>query len=644
MFLTTYRDLRTRHISLSHHHHHSISPAEAVQLSTPSEEEGTNGMVLDVFWDPNFMAQDMLPASLFDADFPEFEATASIEPPPKSSFTRFSSRLPTLGDIEDDNRDDAEDDARMCEQEDGSRASADVEPWVLTKSTYEHFQLQIQDFSAVLPDGCSVPAQNTLIRCLEKYFRCAQEFLPFIHCATFRAEHKPAELLLAIAALGSRYLFEHVQSYELYYLAKAILFEKIRRKELQSASDFLFGQDVSALGTRKDLERLQTFILLIEFASWADKRIVHDALSMAGQLAILVRESGVSESDEAAQNIEWLCWVTIEQRRRTLFAACVLFNLHSIAFDSPPLLLNHELSLCLPGHAAQWRSNSAVQWKQTTRQPELSFQVGLRRLFSAFESPEDPSLSSFANYLLIQGLIQEMNNECHKSIITPHPDSVKSFETALRRWQSCWETTQESRHDSNLDPLYAKGPFALTGAALLRLAYIRLGSGHSATKELLLSRDPQCILQKRNPLQRTQQMNRAIIHAAHSLSVPVRLGISFMTTTKTAIWSLEHSICSLESAILLKDWLDMIASTVRSLGPDALQKVERRLLGIITDIIKGTSLADTPEVLEDHASQIQKIACTVIKIWAAIFQGVNVLDIENAIGAGLQLLVDTSLD
>jgi hypothetical protein len=115
-----------------------------------------------------------------------------------------------------------------------------------------------------------------------------------------------------------------------------------------------------------------------------------------------------------------------------------------------------------------------------------------------------------------------------------------------------------------------------------------------------------------------------------------------MTTTKTAIWSLEHSLCSLESAILLKDWLDIISTNVRSSGPDALQIVERRLLGIIMDIIKGTSLADTLDILEDFASQIQRMACTVIKIWAAIFQGVNVLDIENVIGAGLQLLADTN--
>jgi hypothetical protein len=613
-----------------------------VQIPTPSDEVDVNGIAMDLFWDPGFMTQDMLPASLFNTDFLCLEASSDTEAPQKSNFAKFSSRLPTLDDVEDERQDDIVSDTGMCEHEDNLLADADAEPWVLNKSCYEYFCIEVQGFSAVFPSQCSIPAQNTLIRCLEKYLRCAQEFLPFIHCATFRAEQKPAELLLAMAALGSRYLFEHVQSYELYFIAKVIMFERIRREEIQSTTDFLLGQNVIAFDKSKELERMQTLVLLIDFASWADKKISTEALFMASQLAILVRENGISEPDVAMENIQWLSWIVIEERRRTLFAAYVLFNLHSIAFDTPPLILNHEIGLCLPGYAAQWRSNSAVQWKQAARQPEYGFQFGLRHLFNPIGLLEGSSISSFANYLLIQGIVQEMINECHNSLILPRPDNVKLFEMALRRWQSCWETTQESSHDSNLDPLYAKGPFALTGAAMLRLAYIRLSSGHALSKELLLSRDPQCMLHKQTTSQRSQQVNRAVIHAAHSLSVPVRLGITFMTTTKTGIWSLEHSICSLESAIFLKDWLDMISAVIRSSGPGALQKVERRLLGIITDIIKGTSFAGTLDILEDHAAQVERTAGVVIKIWAAIFQGVNVLDIENVIGAGLQLLADSN--
>ncbi|KAF2007268.1 hypothetical protein P154DRAFT_116502 [Amniculicola lignicola CBS 123094] len=635
----TRQDLRARHMNLSHPSQSPATAVEVTQASNPSGDIDTDASAMGLIWDPNFMAQDMLPASLFDADFFGVEEPPSLDPPQKSSFAQFSSQLPTLDDEEEDSQSSAEEDTMMPKPRGTPRTG---EPWAISDSCYESFRLEIQDFSAILPSGCFVPAQNAMIRCLEKYMRCAQEFLPFIHCATFQAEHKPAEILIAMSALGSRYLFEQSQSYQLYFMAKSILFEKIRREEFQLTSDLLSGQDKSAFKKGDELERLQTLVLLIEFASWADKGITRDAFLMASQLAVLIKERGLSDPDNLTQDVNWLSWVAVEERRRTLFAAYVHSSLHTIAFDSSPLILNHEIGLYLPSYAAQWRSTTALQWGKMDSQPELAFQTGLRRLFSTNESLANSSISSFANYLLILGLMQEMHNECHTSITALHSESIKIFETALRRWQTWWEGTQESRHDSNLDPLYAKGPFALTGAALLRLAYIRLSSGHNLCKQLLFSRNPQSILQRRKSLHRSQQVNRAIIHAAHSLSVPVRLGITFMTTTKTSIWTLEHSVCSLESAIFLKDWLDMLSIDVQPSGPDALQKVERRLLGIITDIIKGTSLADTLEIFEDYASHIRRMGCTVIKIWAAIFQGINVLDIENTIGAGLQILANTN--
>jgi hypothetical protein len=635
--LTMARDLLGRHINLSHNSQIS-AVVEAVQPSTLDDEARGERSALELFWDPDFIAQDMLPSLLFDTDFLGLNLPASTEPPEKSQFIQFSSRLPKLNDAEDD----ATGDTLMCNGVDNSRAAVENPPWILNENVYNDICVEVQNFSAVVPNGCTVPAQNTLIRCLEKYLRCVQEFLPFIHYATFRPEEKPVELLLAIAALGSQYLFERSQSYVLYFIAKAVLSEKMRREDLQSTSSFLLGQEIAQSGERDVLERIQTLILLLQFAAWGDKKISNDLLDMGGQLAVLVRNNGISKPEKLDENIEWLSWVAIEEKRRTLFAAFVLINLHSIVFDTPPLILNHEIGLCLPGYAAQWRMSNAVQWKQSPSQHEVEFQVGLSKLFSVTQIAEPSSVSSFANYILIQGIIQEMSNEHHKLITKPQSDNIKLFEMALSRWQSSWETIQESMHDSNLDPVYEKGPFALTGAALFRLAYIRLSSDHSLSSELLLSRDPHVILRQRNQTQRSLQVNRAVLHAAHSLSIPVRLGVTFMTTTKTAIWSLEHSICSLESAILLKGWLDTISHTIRSLGEDILSKIERRLLEIIMDIIRGSSLASTLDIPEDYASKIQRMACTVINIWAAIFQGVNLLDIENTIGASLQLLAETN--
>jgi len=91
-------------------------------------------------------------------------------------------------------------------------------------------------------------------------------------------------------------------------MAKAVLAEKMRREDLQLASDVLSGQNHSA---PCDLGRMQVFILLISFASWADKTVTPDALSMGSKLATLARKAGISKSDEIPLNVDWLSWIAI---------------------------------------------------------------------------------------------------------------------------------------------------------------------------------------------------------------------------------------------------------------------------------------------------------------------------------------------
>jgi hypothetical protein len=246
-------------------------------------------------------------------------------------------------------------------------------------------------------------------------------------------------------------------------------------------------------------------------------------------------------------------------------------------------------------------------------------------------------VSSFSNYLLIHGLLQQIYIDRHGSTGSLRSATVKSFETALCAWQLSWELTDES----TLDPLSGKGPLGLSATALFRLAYIRLNTNLGPCRGLL-SRDLQYITGKRSISNRSPHGDKVILHAAHALSIPVRLGIAFMASGKTPIWGIEHSLCSLECALLLKDWLEMISTTVRSCGTEGLHKVERKLLGVITGAIKETWFTETLDILEDDASHFQRMATTLVKLWAQIFQGVHVLDIDNVIGAGLQLLADTS--
>ncbi|KIW99526.1 uncharacterized protein Z518_11265 [Rhinocladiella mackenziei CBS 650.93] len=626
----TRRDLLSRHYKLSHLSLQNVSSPCAEVAPEPTTDEITEGITgdSDLFWDPDFFMQDMLPATLFDSSFPLIDVPPRIQPAPSNGFPLFSSHLPRTNDIEDD--------FEANEPADGVTCQPAV-PWSVSGVEYDKFCLRVRAYSEVLPIGCALPSRNALARNLEGYFRCVQEHLPFVHPATFSIERKDVELVLAVTVLGALYRFEYSGSFELYSIAKAILLEKIRREDFQLSSSLLSGQSDSIRDKRNSVGKLQTFVLLITFASWTDKDILPDALSMSNRLATLVRQNEISGSDEMPQDADWPSWIAIEERRRTLFAAYVLLNMHSIAFNTPPLILNHEIGSFLPSNAEQWKSTSASEWRQSPRQVERSFQEALCAVLDGKGNPEDAGLSPFSSYLLIHGLLQQIlikRRGCSGSL---QPETIKSFETALRAWQLSWELT----HEATLDPLSAKGPLGLNATALLRLAYIRLNSNLGLSQGLF-SHDLRCITGARPSLNRSPYIDRAVLHAAHVLSMPVRLGLELIARIKLPFRSIEHSLCSLECALLLKDWLELISTVVSSCGVEGLRPAEKRLLEIIRGIIEETSLAETPDILEDDVFRIRWMATTVVQLWARMFQGAHVLEIDNVISAGLQLLTDAS--
>lgn len=269
------------------------------------------------------------------------------------------------------------------------------------------------------------------------------------------------------------------------------------------------------------------------------------------------------------------------------------------------------------------------------RQARRSFQEGLRSLWEGNGFPREASVSSFSCYILIIGLLQQIYLDHYNSSGRQQQASVETFEVALRAWKVSWNGSDEP----NLDPLSSKAEFGLSSAALLRLAYIRLNFNRGICRGVLWG---DLTIIERNPIpDRSLHVERAVLHAAHALSILVRLGTSFMATTKTSIWSVEHSVCSLESALLLKAWLGMISTVVRSSGVKALRISEKRLLGIVTSIIKETDYAEMINLSDDDASRYQHMAMVVVNLWSRVFQGVHVLEIDDDVRYGLQLVADS---
>lgn len=511
-----------------------------------------------------------------------------------------------------------------------------ADPWSITHTDYEKLCLKVQDYADILPLPCSLPPRQELSIFVEKYLICVQEFLPFIHTATFAVVEKDAELLLIVAALGSLYKLQKPTAYLLYSRSKAIMVEKLRRENIEVAADLLSDQDRVPWQKKKDLSKMQTLILLLTFSSWADIRVSQDAISLSSQLAMLVKKNGISEPDEMVEDVGWLSWVEREEKRRTLLAAYVTFNMLSTAFDIPPLILNHEIKICLPSFAKRWKARDEKQWRNAPIQVERRFREAFLFLFNGTEFSKREAVSAFSNYILVHALIQQIFIDRHGTSGL-QLGTINVFETALRTWKLSWEHTFEV----TIDPNVPKGPLGLAGVTLFRLAYIRLGSDYGPCRGVF-ARDKRCILAPRPALQRSPHVDRAVLHAAHAFAIPMRLGIELVASSKTPVWTTEHSLCSLECALLLKDWLDMISTTSQSCGTEGLRPIERKLLGILTGIIRESSFADSLDLEEDDQTYISRMAGTVVKLWAQIFEGVHLYEIDNFVGASFQVLADSN--
>lgn len=338
-----------------------------------------------------------------------------------------------------------------------------------------------------------------------------------------------------------------------------------------------------------------------------------------------------------------------QQRRRTLLVAYIVFNLHTITFNIPPLIFSQEVALCLPSCEAEWKVKSSAEWeryRQISRLREHAFGTTLDRLLQGRSVSEYGAISSFSNYVLIHGLVQKIYLEHQSASCLPHdvspmrPELLKSMERALKSWQSSWEATYES----TLDPRSPKGPLGFNATALLRLAHIRLNANLGLCHDLIsgnptqiqqIFTDPDTIRLSRSP-----SLDRAILQCIHALSIPVRVGIPYVARTQTLHWDIQHSISSLECVFLLTRWMQEIAKDVGIRGMVALREDEQKLLAMVTSLIQETQLQDTLEYKEDNATRINRLAASAARLWAEVSSGIHVFDLVHRIGASLSVIAD----
>lgn len=594
------------------------------------------------------------------------------------SFSNFGSRLPSLQPEPQDS-------------EDRTGASDDVPQgrpaWDISNQDRQLFVARLEDFSHVLPKGFVPPSRHALSRYLAGYITGLNEHLPFIHIPTLSASRSPPELTLALAAAGSHYRFENNRGIELFHASKAILLERIRRRDARRPLQPQWGlappvPPNSVMHTPRGsvsnprsspfqqpfipmvdnatypgedpeahMEIIRTFLLLTVFASWEKHPdILRDMLALQSTLARLVRDHGLVEHAPLPETASWEDWSRQEADRRTKLLVYCFFNLHSIMYDIPPLILNSELKLNMPGPADEWKATSANQWRRVRRSrvgAEISFQEAFAKLFTKC-SPNAPGpISPLGNYVLIHAIIQQIFFARQLCLSAPgmigmslRPDDVAAMDSSLSAWKALWRKTPES----SIDPQNPAGPIAFTSTALLGLAYIRLHVDLGPCRRLI-SQDPMQIAQALNeltPLVRSPRLIMALLHSAHALSIPVRLGIDFVARTHSFFWSIQHSICSLECAFLLSRWLLSIPATQ---AEQKLSDHERKLLlwvkGMMeeTDVFCGMPSATESDFINDPA-RMKQLSVSVVRVWSRTFKGNTSWPIVDLIGTSLEIYAD----
>jgi hypothetical protein len=317
-------------------------------------------------------------------------------------------------------------------------------------------------------------------------------------------------------------------------------------------------------------------------------------------------------------------------------------NLHCIVYNIPPFMLTSEIKLPLPCNAAEFKAPTEALWKEAREKnvPEVLFQDALKRLFSKNGRDVTENNSSSGNYALIHALIQHvffLRQVARCRFEGPGDlgtEDVASLENALRNWQIGFRHNPES----SLDPMSQDGPVAFNSTALLRLAYIRLYVDSAG--RALETRDPILIANafRAGPMiRRSPKITRAVLHSAHALSIPIKIGYRLVAKTQSFIWSIQHSLCSLECAYLMSKWLESLS--IPNSNPPVSED-ENRIVAIVKSMLDETEFAVPPDVSPDTPNFTRHLSAGVLRVWAMIFRGSQTWAIVDVIGSSLNLYAD----
>lgn len=477
--------------------------------------------------------------------------------------------------------------------------------WRINEQQRASYLDQLSTFSGVLPRTFVLPSRLSMARYVAGFVDGLSHHFPFIHMPTFSITAIPdaPELVLALMAVGAQYRYERRSATALYHAARAIITERIRRRELPDPHAAAFHHERLPRTPPNLLATTRAILLLAKFAAWqASPALIRESLSYRALLAHSVRRAGLSESDDDDDNEgqmqddnAWLHWARAETDRRTKLCVFCFLNLQELAFglEQPVLLANEIGDIRLPSSCREWLAEGQADWLQARmagpapvgfRHALACVLVGPRRDSreegAAAAAPgglddDVPVTSPFGNFILVHALLQRITLARQLALPSTttspspllRPADVDELDAAFNRWRQEWQRAPESV----LDVRRSKDSLAFASTALFGLAHVRLvfSLQASPTAASVYARFQACDAQGAAeaalaaappPRRGGPHVLKALLHAVHALNIPVQVGVDYLARCQAFFWSVQHVFCSFECAVFLSRWLFVLAA------------------------------------------------------------------------------------
>ncbi|TID18273.1 DNA binding regulatory protein-like protein AmdX [Venturia nashicola] len=372
------------------------------------------------------------------------------------------------------------------------------------------------------PNRVSLPSTADLQRYVSAYVHYFHPHMPFLHVATLtfdspvftnhmQANHLVSEgvmggggcLILAMAAIGASYEFDHAVAKDLFEAAKRMikLYLDVRLHSQKSSGamgntkqhrtplwlvqamllNLIYGHQCGdkiaadsatiqcaalvSLAKAAQLNEADPDIAADEARSWASRSRAHDNdVEMADEALSPGSWKKVNPRETREDHQEWFRWKSQEERKRTLFSIFVLSSLLVTAYDHQPKILNSELNLDLPCEENLWSAESPQAWNAVGGLAEadarsMSFVDALTYLLTAAgRQPADRRLSSgyhptFGSSVPLQELpasdLKPSTFGCYVLINALH---VYIWETRQRHQGRHWKPQETEQMHAQVEP------------------------------------------------------------------------------------------------------------------------------------------------------------------------------------------------